>query len=105
MIEDSSGMSYPYGSSDCFDRVGEKLPDASLSLRWEGDTGLYQQLWKDYLTWWKTRKQVKWMIMDPSKLEFSKLYEIDGNHYILISRNFTLGNNGIEPGECEFYLV
>ena len=105
MMADSNDTLYPYGSSDALDKKGDILPGANLSLRWDGETGLYRQLWKDYLIWWKNRKEVKWMITDPSQLGFSKKYEIDGNHYILKTRNIILGNDGIEPGECEFVLV
>lgn len=105
MVEDSFGSLYPYGSSDAFDPEGELLTDASLSLKWQGETGLYNQLWKDYLTWWKKRKVVTWMITDPSLLDFFTLYEIDNNHYVLRSRNISLQYEGVQAGECEFYLV
>jgi len=105
MLEDSSGVSYPYGSSDSYDRVGGLLPYSKLNIKWDGDNGLYNQLWKPYLNWWNSRKVVTWMITDPSVLEFSKLYEIDGNHYLLKNRSYSLKNDKVEPGECEFYLV
>jgi hypothetical protein len=105
MVEDSTGTPYPYGSSDAFDSAGEILPDASLSLKWQGDTGLYNQLWKDYLTWWKKRKVVTWTIADPSKLDFFTVYEIDNNHYILKNRSISLQYQGVQPGDCEFYVV
>ncbi len=105
MVEDSTGITYPYGSSDTFDSAGEILPDASLSLKWQGDTGLYNQLWKDYLTWWNRRKVVTWTIADPSKLDFFTVYEIDNNHYILKNRSISLQYQGVQPGDCEFYVV
>jgi len=105
MMADSVGTLYPYGSSDSFDRVGNPLPDSNLSIRWDGETGLYNQLWKDYLTWWKTKKMVTWIITDPTSLEFSKIYEIAGNHYLLKSRNIVLRDGKVEPTECEFYLL
>jgi len=105
MVADSTGTPYPYGSSDAFDSEGELLPDASLSLKWQGETGLYNQLWKDYLTWWKKRKVVTWTITDPSLLDFFTVYEIDNNHYILKNRSISLQYEGIQPGDCEFYLV
>ncbi|MFA5816668.1 MAG: hypothetical protein WC865_13730 [Bacteroidales bacterium] len=105
MVADSIGTLYPYGSSDAFDSAGELLPDASLSLKWQGDTGLYNQLWKDYLTWWKKRKVVTWTITDPSQLDFFTVYEINNNHYILKNRSISLQYEGVLPGDCEFYLV
>jgi len=105
MMADSAGALYPYGSSDSFDRVGNLLPDSKLSIRWDGETGLFQQLWKNYLTWWKTKKMVTWIITDPTGLEFSKIYAIAGNHYLLKSRTIVLRNGKVEPSECEFYRV
>ena len=105
MVEDSTGTLYPYGSSDAFNPEGELLPEASLSLKWQGETGLYAQLWKDYLTWWKKRKVVTWTITDPSMLDFFTVYEIDNNHYILKNRSISLKYEGVQPGVCEFYLV
>jgi hypothetical protein len=105
MVEDSTGTPYPYGSSDAYDSAGELLPDASLSLKWQGETGLYNQLWKDYLTWWKKRKVVTWTITDPSQLDFFTVYEIDNNHYILKNRSISLKYEGVQPGDCEFYLI
>jgi len=105
MIEDSDGNPYPYGSSDPFDRVGELLPDAHLSLKWQGETGLYEQLWRGYLDWWNTRKTVTWTILDPSILDFLTIYEIENNHYILKKKSLTIQSQGPVPGDCEFYRV
>ncbi|MCX6224258.1 MAG: hypothetical protein NTV01_05830 [Bacteroidia bacterium] len=105
MIDDSLGTPYPYGSSDAFDRVGDRLQNANLSLKWDGETGLYNQLWKDYLTWWNTRKVVTWTISDPSLLDFFTVYAIENNHYLLKKRSLSIQAGGPQPGECEFYLV
>jgi len=105
MIEDSLGTPYPYGSSDPFDRAGDLLPDANLSLKWDGATGLYAQLWRGYLDWWNTRKTVTWTILDPSVLDFLTIYEIESNHYLLKKRSLSIKAQGPQPGECEFYLV
>ncbi len=105
MTEDSNGDLYPYGSSDAFDPDGNLWPGASLSLKWQGETGLYEQLWKGYLEWWKTRKSVTWTILDPSILDFMTIYEIESNHYILKRRTLTIESQGPVPGDCEFYLV
>jgi hypothetical protein len=105
MIEDSLGTPYPYGSSDAFDPGGASLPGATLSLKWDGATGLYNQLWKDYLTWWNTRKVVTWTITDPSVLDFFTVYAIENNHYLLKKRSLSITAKGPQPGDCEFYLV
>jgi hypothetical protein len=105
MVEDSNGTLYPYGSSDAFGPNGAKLSNASLSLRWDSNTGLYNQLWKDYLTWWSQRKMVTWTIADPSALNFTTIYAINGNQYLLKKRGYSIKSDGVQPGECEFYLI
>ena len=105
MVDDSLGTPYPYGSSDAFDPGGNLMADSSLSLQWDGDTGLYNQLWKDYLTWWSTRQVVTWEITDPSNLDFLTRYSIEGIHYLLKKRSLNINAQGPQPGECEFYRI
>jgi len=105
MVEDSLGTLYPYGSSDAFGPGGSLLSGSSLSLRWDSATGLYEQLWKGYLAWWNTRKTVTWTIVDPSLLDFTTIYEIEKNHYILKKKTLTITGQGPEPGDCEFYRI
>lgn len=105
---DSDENPYPMGSNDNLDNTGTLLEGKSLELKWNGDYGfygLYQILWKKYLTWWMSRKQVAWTVKDPSALAFDKKYAIEGKHYLLKKRTVNLTMRGIEPGECEFYTV
>ena len=95
----------PMGSNDNRNRSGNVIPGKNLTLFWEGEYGIYNQLWKKYLTWWTDRKQVNWLITDPSMLDFAQKYNIDGNHYLLKRRTIHLTANEIIPGECEWYLV
>lgn len=105
MIKDSLDIDYPYVTNDNLDRTGTRLQGKSLALRFDGEYGLYSQLWKNYLTWWINKKLVYWTIKDPSGLSFTEKYAIEGKHYLLKKRTIILSQNGIEPAECEFYLV
>ena len=105
MIEDSLGNTYPYGASDSYDFNGQLLPGARLNIKWDGPNGLYTQLWKPYLSWWNSRKVITWMIKDPSTLDFTTTYEIQGNNYILKNRSYSIRGDQVQPGECEFFLV
>jgi len=93
------------GSSDNLDIDGNLIPGANLTLKNEGEHGIFNQLWREYLTWWMQRKQVNWMIKNPSLLDFAAKYAINHNHYLLKKKitEFTLRE--ITPGECEFFLV
>lgn len=52
-----------------------------------------------------TSAGVTWTITDPSQLDFFTLDEIDNNHYILKNRSISIQFEGVQPGECEFFLV
>lgn len=102
---DSNSDMVPMGSSDNLDLEGNRISGANLSLHWNGTYGVYNQLWKNYLTWWMTRRQVNYKITDPSTLEFNRKYAIDGKHYLLKKRTVTFTLRSVAVGECEFYLV
>jgi hypothetical protein len=105
MTEDSLGNLYPYCTNDNLTRTGLPLTGKNLTLRFEGESGIYNQLWKYYMAWWTNRKQVNWVIRDPSTLSFHQKYAIDGKHYLLKKRSMTFRIDAIQPAECEFYLV
>lgn len=105
MIYNSQDDLEPMGSNDNFTYWGNKISGKNLILKWDGEYGIYNQLWKDYLTWWLNRKQVNWMIKDPSVLEFNQKYAIDRSHYLLKKRTIHFSTHEITPGECEWYLV
>lgn len=105
LLPDSLDADYPYATNDNLDREGNPLTGKNLTLKFEGDSGIYARLYRKYLTWWMSRRYVRWTIKDPSKLSFAEKYAIDGKHYILKKRSINLSRNGVEPGECEFYLV
>jgi hypothetical protein len=105
MVPNSLGVRYPYGSSDNLDPAGEPLENANLSLKWQGESGLYAQLWRSYLNWWNRRKVVTWLIADPSRLDFFTVYEINNSNYLLKTRAVNLLDEGVQPCDCEFYLV
>ena len=105
---DSNGDPFPMGSNDNMDSAGNLLTGKYLCLKWEGNygfSGLYQVLWRGYLNWWVGRKWIYWTIKDPSTLSFAEKYAIDGKQYLLKKRTINFTQEGITPGECEFYLV
>ncbi len=105
MQEDSNSDLYPHGSSDNLDISGNKIASANLTLKWEGEFGIYTQLWEDYLSWWTNRKQVNWIILNPASLTFDRRYQIGQNQYVLKKKSVHYGLHSINPGKCEFYLV
>lgn len=105
MQKDNSNNDYPMGSCDVLDYHQNKIADANLSLRWDGEYGLYENCWKEYLYWWMNRKLVKWIIKDPSRIDFDKIYSINRSNYLLKKKSTVLSLHKIEPAVCEFYSV
>jgi len=105
MQEDSQGGTYPLGSSDNFDFYGNPIPGANLSLRWQGESGLYKQLWESYLFWWNSRRQINYTILKPDQLRFDRVYMIQGVRVVLKKRTIRYTLKGFEPSPCEFYTI
>lgn len=103
--KDEDNNDIPMGSSSNFDVDGNQIAGANLTMRWEGEFGVYEKLYKNYLTWWMMRKQVDWIITDPSLLEFAEKYAIDRSQFLVKNRSTVYSIHSIEPTECEFYLV
>jgi len=103
--KDSLNADIPLATNDNLNRVGELLPGKNLCLKFEGEYGIYAQLYQHYLSWWMDRRIVKWTIKNPSELKFHEKYAIDGKHYLLKKRTVNHTEQGIMPAECEFYLV
>lgn len=103
--KDSNEDDVPMGSSDNLDINGNLIPGANLTLKNEGEYGIYNQLWKKYLAWWIQRKQVNWMIENPSIIDFATKYAINRNHYLLKKKTTEFTLREITPGECEFYHI
>jgi hypothetical protein len=105
MQEDSEGNLYPLGSMDNLDYDGDQIPDRNLCLRWEGEYGLYNQLWKNYLSWYRSRRQIDYQVNDPSILNFTKLYMFDDIVIVLKKRTIQLTMDQELPSVCEFFIA
>jgi hypothetical protein len=107
---DSNDKLYPLASNDVYDFDGSKIADANLSLKWDGEYGLYENFWKDYIYWWNERKKLakvtKLMsVTDIINLDWSKKYNIEGVNYLLKEISISIKNNQLLPAEIEMYKV
>lgn len=87
MQKDSANNDYPMGSNDVYDRANNKIANANLSLKWEGQYGLYENCLKDYLDWRKRTIPAEFKRrMDPVSIfetDFSEKHRIDRVDYII----------------------
>lgn len=91
---DSFGNPYPMGSADVYNLNG-KIEEANRSLYWDGEFGLYEKAWKEWLWWWiNIRREVTFRkvmdINDLIKINFSKKYKVNGVAYLLQEVDVTL---------------
>lgn len=108
MYLDGNGNNYPLGTYDVYDYLKNKRGD--LALRWDGDYGLYENLWKEYLHWYiYVRRLVKFeKVMTPADLKnikFYKKYRINGVNYLIKEINVTITDREIKPAKLDLYRV
>ncbi len=84
MRPDSSGNNYPLGTSGRYDAQGNIIGD--LSLRWDGEDGLYENFWKEWLNLdlnTPYEVPVNLNIIDILNLNPKKQIKIGSNFYLL----------------------
>jgi len=108
IFKDSNDMDYPLGSSDVYDFSWIKISDANLALRWDGQYGLYENFWKDYIYWFlniakfvKFTKQLS--PIELRNIDFSKKYRVNDQNYLLKEIRVTLTNKEIKVAEIDAY--
>ncbi len=102
---DNQGGNYPMGSNDVINRAGNLIQGKSLTLLNEGEHGIYQQRWMNYLTWRNSRKELKMLFTNSGSLSFSRKYTFHGINLLLKKRSVIYTVNKALPSECEWYLV
>jgi hypothetical protein len=95
---------YPLGTNDVFNYDGERIDleehTATLSLRWDGEYGLYEKRYKKWIDF-LLRSPGTWEFyatMTPhevSKISFLKWYTIQGSRFLIKEMNFNIYNDHI----------
>ncbi|MBW6491857.1 MAG: hypothetical protein K0B15_11765 [Lentimicrobium sp.] len=101
---DSLGKLYPLGTPDVFNYLGERVVTeghtATLSLRWDGEFGLYNKRYKKWIDF-LLRSPGTWefsAIMTPleiSRISFLKWYTIQNHRFLIKEMNFNIYNDHI----------
>jgi len=82
---------YPMASQDVYDTLGNKIPDANYSLKWQGEYGIVNKFGQPVIDFLNKAKPVKILKrMTPEQLkniDFSKKKRINGNHYLITQVN------------------
>jgi hypothetical protein len=80
---------------DVYDHKGDKIPSANLSLRWDSEYGLYNQLYKDYIDLMVNRYReetrfINWQEWMLNSFAWWKKYRINHMNYLVKSIDLEL---------------
>jgi len=78
---------YPLGTNDVYDGQLTKIPEANLSLKWDGPYGIYEQKAKLWIDWYNNRTKPVTLLMqlEPNDLfmDLSVKKRINGIDYLI----------------------
>jgi hypothetical protein len=99
-------------SNDIYDMLNNAIPGAEFALRWDGDHGLYEKVWKEYIDWQLNNRKdcitvIQWPVQHLVDFDFSKKYRIRGIDYLVKNIKFNLDfkNQRITFNETELAKV
>jgi hypothetical protein len=103
--KDSLNNVYPLASSDVYNWQGQKIADKSL--RWDGQEGLYRNLYVDWLQFLGgtrlSKRKVRLEAAHLSRLSFGQAVRVDGVRYLIYRVRVTLPINKL--AEVELYKL
>ena len=105
---DVNGNNYPYASNDVYKYNGDKISDANLGLRPDGEYGLYEKKWKRFIQWrlespgdFKIMKYIS--PLEISQLNWFRWHKILGVDYLLKEIRFNIKNDYISVSQILAY--
>jgi len=89
----------PLLTNDVYDHNGDKIATANLSLRWDGDYGLYEQLYKEYIDLMINRYReetrfINWPLWMLNSFPWWHKYRINHMNYLVKSIDLLLKSSG-----------
>ncbi|MBE0663719.1 MAG: hypothetical protein IH597_14790 [Bacteroidales bacterium] len=105
---DSNAANYPMASNDVNDYNNDKISDANLGLRPDGQYGLYEKRWKNFIQW-RLSSPGEYTIekhltpLEISNLDWFKWHKILGVDYLFKEIRFSIRNDHITVAEIIAY--
>ena len=97
-------IDYPFGSIDNTGYWGDLGSFGThLSLKWEGEYGLYQQYWSRWAYWWlnyrkEVKRQIYWDVSHLLNFKWWKKYRIGGDEFLIKEIPLRFEGDKIVPG-------
>ncbi len=78
---------YPLGTNDVYDGQLAKIPEANLSLKWDGEYGIYERFAKEFIYWFNNIAKRVTILIQPTVedlfMDFSMKKRINGIDYLI----------------------
>jgi hypothetical protein len=96
---------YPLGTNDVYNAFGDKIPEANLSLKWDGEYGIYEKYAKTYVRWFNEEANPITMVFQPTVedlfMDFSEKKRINGINYLIDEIRGEIKDDIIMPAEAD----
>lgn len=92
-------ISIPLCNHDVFDSNGDKIPGANLSLCWDGEYGLYNQLYKEFIDlmvnlYREETRFINWPLWMLNSFPWWRKFRINHMNYLVKSIDLEMTNRG-----------
>ena len=98
----------PFGSISNYDARGDSM-ETILSLTWNGDYGLIENMWKNRLEWEMRNKKIINCGLTGTEIRklftFSNAKRIENNNYLINTFSIDLRQDGLEVRDAELYRL
>jgi hypothetical protein len=95
---------YPLGTNDVYDGQLNKIPEANLSLKWDGDYGIYKMYAKDFIRFYNNAIPVTIQFkprLSDLLMKFEQWKRVNGVDYLVDEIRFSVRNEDISIAEMD----
>jgi hypothetical protein len=104
---DENNNDYPLASPVHYDTQGNLV--GSYDLKWDGDNGLYETFWKDFMDKMETARTVIYYkhmsAAEIRAMDFSKKYRIRGIDYLIKELEVSISEREIQPAKLTLITI
>lgn len=107
--ESTQTKKYPLGTNDVYDGELTKIPEANLSLKWDGEYGIYNKYAKEFIYWFNNLTKPVTIIfqLTPADLfiDFSMKIRVNGINYLIDEIRGEIKDNKMSVVEADCYSI
>jgi len=102
--KDSDDNDYPLATNDVFDYAGDKIADADLALRWDGQYGIYAKRLKNWVEWYLNNPgpltfKATFTPLALSKIDWFEWYQVNGVKFLIQEIAFVIKRDSISKAD------